>query len=91
MIPLPEQQIRDIANGLNGVSPKLGQWQRDLMLARAVEATARRQALEEAAQWYVRKRGGQSGTVGHAWAEIEAQELRSLIDKDTATSDATGL
>lgn len=38
---LPEQAIRDIANGLNGVHPKLGQWQRDLRLARAVEAATR--------------------------------------------------
>lgn len=39
---LTEQAIRDIANGLNGVQPMLGQWQRDLRLARAVEAAARK-------------------------------------------------
>lgn len=36
--PLPERAVRDIANGLNGVQPKLAQWRRDLMLARAVAA-----------------------------------------------------
>ncbi len=40
-IELPEQVIRDIANGLNGVQPTLGQWQRDLRLARAVEQATR--------------------------------------------------
>lgn len=35
---LPEQAIRDIANGLNGMQPMLSQRQRDMRLARAVEA-----------------------------------------------------
>lgn len=35
---LPERRISDIANGLNGWQPVLGQWTRDLKLARAVEA-----------------------------------------------------
>lgn len=37
---MPEQTIRDLVNGLNGLQPMLGQWQRDLRLARAVEAAA---------------------------------------------------
>lgn len=39
-IHLSDAQIKDIANGLNGVQPKLGQWERDLRLAREVLAAA---------------------------------------------------
>jgi hypothetical protein len=35
---LTEKDIRNIANGLNGVQPPLSQWARDLKLARAIEA-----------------------------------------------------
>ena len=47
---LPEQAIRDLANGLNEVQPMLGQWQRDLRLARAVEAAAVAAERERCAQ-----------------------------------------
>ena len=95
MIPLPEQQIRDIANGLNGVSSKLGQWQRDLMLARAVEAAARRQALEDA-QSDLAQALCDDCENGVKWLNEKAAKdfaekyphlsaaIRSLIDKDTA-------